>query len=210
MIRIYAMKTDALPRTDWTLEQLSFDVTDAKREALLHGRKETAAASSAGLYLLHLLSLDAGISLSGKVLAYESGGRPYFPDAPIDFSITHTSSLVACALSVGKSSSLGRIGLDAEVLCGRSPRSMERITARFFSDGERARFLASPDESTFLEIWTAKEALCKQSGIGLSGLSQCDSLASPSHLTLYRLPSAILTLASPPGATPPSEIEIVG
>lgn len=206
MIRICALKTDALPRADQLLEQITFDVGESKREALSNAREEAAAASLAGLWLLDQMAAEAGLSLSDRVLSYEAGGRPYFPDPSIDFSITHTKGLVACALSVNASPV--RIGLDAEALGLRTPESMERISARFFCDAERSHFLSSPDERTFLAIWTGKEALCKQSGVGLSGLAHCDSLApAPSRLVLYSLPDALLTLACPQDAEPPIEVE---
>ncbi len=211
MIRICAIKTEDLSSVALSADRLSFDVGAAKRESLSRARDKTAAASLAGLFLLQKMALDVGISLADRTLAYEAGGRPYFPDAPIDFSITHTEGLVACALSVGKSPPPHRVGLDAEALGSRTPQSMERISARFFCDSERALFLSSPDESTFLEIWTGKEALCKQDGIGLSGISRYDALApAPSRLTRYRLPGFVLTLAAPQGAAPPSGVEVVG
>jgi phosphopantetheinyl transferase len=145
------------------------------------------------------MARDAGVDLAGRSLAYEAGGRPYFPDLSIDFSITHTEALVACALSVSSSDApLLRIGLDAEARGVRSPESMARIASRFFSDAEREAFLAAPDESTFLRIWTGKEALCKQDGIGLSGIARFDTLAPENlrRLTVYHTPSAILTLAA--------------
>lgn len=197
MIRICTVKTETHPSAEALLAALSFDVGEEKRRAL--ARSRTAHASAAGLWLLQKMALDVGVDLSGRSLAYEDGGRPYFPGLPLDFSITHTGVFVACAIFLSSADAPPpRIGLDAEALGSRSPESMARIAARFFSDAERASFLASPDEVTFLEIWTGKEALCKQDGIGLSGIAHFDT-ASPENrrrLTVYRTPSAILTLAS--------------
>lgn len=197
MIRICTVKTETLPSTEELLAALSFDVGEDKRRAL--ARSKTAHTSAAGLWLLQKMARGAGIDLAGKVLAYEVGGRPYFPGLPLDFSITHTGAFVACAISLSPADAPPpRLGLDAEALGSRSPESMARIASRFFSDAERASFLASPDEVTFLEIWTGKEALCKQDGIGLSGIARFDT-SSPENrrrLTVYRTPSAILTLAA--------------
>ena len=198
MIRICTIQTETLPPSEQLLGAISFDVGEDRRRAL--SRSKTARESLAGLYLLQKMAADAGVELFGKSLAYEAGGRPYFPGLPLDFSITHTASLVACALSLPSSPDAPpvRIGLDAEALGARSIESMERIASRFFTDAEREVFLASPDESTFLKIWTGKEALCKQDGIGLSGIAQFDTLAPENRprLTLYHTPSAILTLAA--------------
>ncbi len=197
MIRICTLQAETLPSTEAALAALSFDVGEARRQAL--ARSKTARSSLAGLWLLERMARDAGIDLAGRSLAYEAGGRPYFPDLPIDFSITHTEALVACALSLSPSDApLLRIGLDAEARGARTPESMARIASRFFSDAERKAFLSSPDESTFLRIWTGKEALCKQDGIGLSGIARFDTLAPENLrcLTVYHTPSAILTLAA--------------
>ena len=197
MIRICTLQAEDFPDAACALGSLCFDVGDAKRQAL--ARSKTARSSLAGLWLLQKMALDVGIHLAGKALAFEAGGRPYFPDLPMDFSITHTANLVACALSVSSTDAPPpRIGLDAEALGSRSPESMGRIVSRFFSDAERQSFLASPDESVFLEIWTGKEALCKQDGIGLSGIARFDTLAPENRrrLTCYHTPSAILTLAA--------------
>ena len=200
MIRICTLQTDDLPSVENLLGRLSFDVGDDKRASLLRAKPETAAASLAGLWLLCRMAEESGISLSGMTLSQEAGGRPYFPGALPDFSISHTRGIVACALSISDSASPpARIGLDIERLGERSSTSMERIVSRFFSDAERSLFLASPDERTFLEIWTGKEALCKQDGIGLSGISRFDTLAPENQrrLTVYHTPSAIITLAAP-------------
>ena len=199
MIRICTLQTDDLPSIEELLDQLSFDVGDNKRASLLRAKTETASASLAGLWLLRRMTEESGVSLSGMTLAQETGGRPYFPGAPLDFSISHTRGIVACALSISESDvPPARIGLDVERLGERSFASMERIASRFFSDAERSLFLASPNERTFLKIWTGKEALCKQDGIGLSGISQFDTLAPENQrrLTVYQTASAILTLAA--------------
>ena len=197
MIRICTIQTESLPSKEELFAALSFDIGEERRRALM--RSKTAHASLAGLWLLQKMARDAGVELFGKSLAYEEGGRPYFPDLPMDFSITHTEGLVACAISLFSSDAPPpRLGLDAEAFGTRSPESMARIASRFFTDAERQSFLASPDEITFLSIWTGKEALCKQDGIGLSGIARFDTLApenSP-RLTVYHTPSAILTLAA--------------
>lgn len=199
MIRICTLQTNDLPSAKELLGRLSFDVGEVKRASLLRAREESATSSLAGLWLLERMARDAGIDLAGRSLAQESGGRPYFPDAPMDFSISHTRGIVACALSLSESDlPPPRIGLDIERLGERTASSMDRIATRFFSSAEYDRFLTSRDEISFLQIWTGKEALCKQDGIGLSGISRFDTL-SPEfrpRLTVYHTPSAILTLAA--------------
>lgn len=79
-------------------------------------------------------------------------GKPYFPDNPVQFSVSHTKNHVFCAVSEKN------IGIDAE--------EMERTlkTAPLCSPGELAR-VATPKD--LLRLWVLKEAYAKLTGRGI-------------------------------------------
>jgi len=100
------------------------------------------------------------------VLTTSESGRPALVGAPgeFDFSLTHTDTLAAVAVSHG-----GAVGVDAEDV-DRACDDIE-IADRYFhaSEADTLRELAPvPRRHRFLEFWTLKEAYTKACGLGLS------------------------------------------
>ncbi len=77
-------------------------------------------------------------------------GKPYFPSGNIYLSMTHTGNLFAAVFSIYP------VGIDAEPAEIRK----EGVALRFFSEEER--------KYPFSQVWTAKEAVAKLDGRGLS------------------------------------------
>lgn len=94
-------------------------------------------------------------------IAIANAGRPYFPNSPYYFSISHTKKHAFCVLSHCNAA------IDAEEIDRPvSPRLMERV----LSEAERQRCLAASDPRiAFLKLWVLKEAAAKLSGEGLRG-----------------------------------------
>ena len=90
-------------------------------------------------------------------IAVTENGKPYFPDRPWHFSISHTKNFAFCVLSDRN------IGLDAEEK-GRtvSPAMIEKFT----SPEEKKRLGADPRDA-FLRLWVLKEAQAKLTGRGM-------------------------------------------
>lgn len=88
-------------------------------------------------------------------------GKPYFPNSPLHFSITHTRRHVFCALSERP------IGIDAE----EADRDISlKLAEKILSPGEYARFQSAPDpRQALLTFWVLKEADSKRTGHGLRG-----------------------------------------
>ena len=95
-------------------------------------------------------------------------GRPEIvaPEEAADlrFSLTHTGSILLCAVAVGTP-----VGIDVESLatCG----DVEALAERHFARPEVVELARmSPDRRRlrFLELWTLKEAYVKARGLGLS------------------------------------------
>ena len=157
------------------------------------------AESLAWRQLLACAVRDCGLEADLSRLTVSETGRPFCPGAEFDFSPTHTKGLVAVAVCDS-----GRVGLDAEALCGRDAGRLLRVTDRWFTGREQARVRAALDagdgsaEETFLRVWTAKEALVKRNGSGLAGMHAADSCApGDCLLQTQRRDGWILTVAAP-------------
>ncbi len=85
------------------------------------------------------------------------------------FNLSHTAGLVACAVAVDRSLSLG---IDVERLDREfTIDAIDRVAQRIFSDRERQALTASEGAAKrhrFLATWTLKEAYGKARGAGLS------------------------------------------
>ena len=123
-------------------------------------RKETVLLSLAGKYLLRegLLRLGLDPALI-KEIHYNEHKRPII-DHPLDFNISHSGNLVACALSRHT-----KVGLDIERI---KPYRDSHLHA-FFDERERRMILEAKDHyQIFYDLWTRKEAVLKADGRGLT------------------------------------------
>ena len=110
--------------------------------------------------------IDQGVGvfgLNGKVLIhqlqYTAHERPYLSEK-IDFNISHSEGLVACAIS-----DECRVGLDVERV-----RSIQLSGFRWQMTAEEwtAVINAQDSQTAFLQYWTKKEAAIKAHGRGMS------------------------------------------
>lgn len=86
-------------------------------------------------------------------------GKPYFPDSPWHFSISHTSRHAFCVLS------RNNVGLDAEEL---DRKINLKLAEKVLSPWEKVQFDAAENpEKALLTFWVLKEAAAKLSGEGL-------------------------------------------
>ena len=88
-------------------------------------------------------------------------GKPYFPDSPWHFSISHTHKHAFCVLS------RNNVAIDAE----EPDRKVKlRLAEKILSPAEKAQFdKAENQETALLTFWVLKEAAAKLSGEGLRG-----------------------------------------
>lgn len=127
---------------------------------LAHCPLEGRSGHEAGRELLARLYRDAtGEDL--PEIAVTDRGKPYFPDSPWHFSISHTPNHAFCALAAHP------IGIDAE----EQDRKLNlRLAEKILSPTEKAQFDAADDPRTaLLTFWVLKEAAAKLSGEGLRG-----------------------------------------
>lgn len=115
---------------------------------------------------------EAGRKLLAKLYGEKTGkdlppislterGKPYFPDSPLYFSITHTKGHAFCVLSENN------VGMDAEEL----DRDIALgLAEKILSPGEYAQWKEAPDKRrALLTFWVLKEADAKRTGEGLRG-----------------------------------------
>ena len=97
-------------------------------------------------------------------LVFETGehGKPFIPGTALQFNLSHSEELAACAVTSGRS-----VGVDVEFI--RDVPELDAIATRFFTGGERERIGRADDRrQAFFECWTRKEAYIKAVGGGLS------------------------------------------
>ena len=94
-------------------------------------------------------------------IAVTPRGKPYFPDSPWHFSISHTKNHAFCALAPFP------VGMDAEEMDRNiNPKLADKV----LSEREKLRFHGYPDKNdAFLRLWVLKEASVKLTGEGLKG-----------------------------------------
>ncbi|MBR7132596.1 MAG: 4'-phosphopantetheinyl transferase superfamily protein [Clostridia bacterium] len=140
MIDIYFLKTDLLTSK-----------SEQKKLCSLLGYEIVRQAYSA----------FTGKDKASAEFAVLNNGKPLIKGADnFHFSISHSGNAVAVAVSSSP------LGLDIEIL---KPANL-KIADRFFTQAENAYIFDSPTDTNrrFFEIWTKKEAVIKQSGMGLA------------------------------------------
>lgn len=111
------------------------------------------------------LSRYAPVAPERWTFSADSYGKPSIaaPASPLRFSLSHTRSLVACAVVNDRP-----VGVDVEDASRAAPLE---VADRYFTPGERRDIAAAePDQQArrFFEYWTLKEAYVKAHGLGLS------------------------------------------
>ena len=81
------------------------------------------------------------------------GGKPFFADSPLHFSLAHCPGLALCAVTAA-----APVGIDAEPLIEADDGVAETV----FSGRERRWIDGSAER--FTELWTVKEAIFKTAG----------------------------------------------
>ncbi len=111
------------------------------------------------------LARHTGTAPAEVEFTHGSFGRPQLAGAnpPVDFNLTHTDGLIACAISP-----YGRIGLDAESFPARE--AALSLVPTVLTVREQARLGSMPPHAragALAEHWVLKEAYTKALGLGL-------------------------------------------
>jgi 4'-phosphopantetheinyl transferase len=99
-----------------------------------------------------------------RELAFVEGpqGKPALERGELEFNVSHSGDRVAIAIAEGTA-----VGIDIEV---EQPRmtDLAQLARRYFAPDEAAEVEKEEDAALFFTIWTAKEAVIKAVGGGLS------------------------------------------
>jgi 4'-phosphopantetheinyl transferase len=101
-----------------------------------------------------------------------AAGKPRLAghDAPVHFSVSYTTGMIAIALSARS------VGVDVEV--ARDDVDIDGIARRFLAADEQARLARERGEQwrvRFYALWTRKEALAKACGRGFAAMIGCSA-----------------------------------
>ena len=155
---------------------LCYEKVDAHKRARLEKtrqRKDRYRTVVADRLAREMLGEALRLPPDDVVFAYEEGGRPYVPDSPYRFSISHSENVVVVAIHTAD------IGIDVERI---RPVSMQMARRYFCAEENLYLFGHVPQDADFaahatpdvllrfFEIWTAKEDYLKSMGRGLTHL----------------------------------------
>ncbi|WP_345551288.1 4'-phosphopantetheinyl transferase family protein [Microbulbifer aestuariivivens] len=127
-------------------------------------------------YLRRILARQLHLAPESLRLLTHGNGRPYLAGSTLSFNVSHSGDLAICALSqslsVAVDLELHQQGLWPDFNSREQPAfDGDALLRMVFSKAERQLLLAASDRERrrlFFEFWTAKEALMKLTGRGLS------------------------------------------
>ena len=146
---------------DFDLESSLREISEQRREQALRFKHEQGRRLCVLAYLLLKQGLreEYGI-MDNPVFEYNEHGKPFIVGHPeIFFNLSHCKEAVACAISDQP------VGIDVE-----SVRSYKERLARYTMNDEEVRDIETSDQpdTTFIRLWTMKEATMKLVGTGIS------------------------------------------
>lgn len=179
-MKYYIYNTDNLTNEEY---EKRFSLMEEEKQERVKGYKDATRrkCSVAGEMLVKdYIGKALNIAPEGLKILADENGKPYIPDCPVHFNISHCENMLAVAFSDEE------IGIDIERI---RPISLN-ILKRFFSREEQEYVLGhKPTQDDFqrcenedilerfYRIFTLKEAICKKSGVGIKGLKEADALA---------------------------------
>ena len=132
----------------------------------------------------HLLGWELASSIlkekfgieSPKILFHENG-KPYVENKGVQFNISHSHGMVACAVSDAP------IGIDIEKIEAKEISIIIGIAKHWFCENEQNYIFDREFSSeSFLYVWTRKEELAKLSGLPFATVSVRDTFTCEEHI----------------------------
>ena len=119
---------------------------------------------------------------------YNEFGKPSLPNLPIHFSLSHCNDAVACAVSYHN------IGIDVESIVPYNPDVARRVCS---ADELKMLEQSLNKDVEFIKLWTAKEAISKYEGMGLSlPFAEIDVSKYAVHINMFKSKRLVLSIAS--------------
>lgn len=137
------------------------EAAEEKQQRLLQMRHEADRRRSlcADHLARQMLSEITGIARSALKLLRDDRGKPYLEGNALHFNLSHAGDFAVCAVDTSP------VGIDIEV-----PRVIRPALCRKVCDPAEMAFVHPKGEFSsdrFLQLWTAKEAYLKKSGLGI-------------------------------------------
>lgn len=157
-----------------------------RRQEISRRQEADRRRTAAGEHLARqAVAACRGMPESEVVFQRTKKGKPYVDGGPF-FSISHSADWVLCAVDKAP------IGADVQIFRPVDARLVRRICVpeelAFVEGGtplpERLTEAAALER--FFSLWTAKEAWCKYTGAGLSGLADINTLACHDGFSFVR------------------------
>jgi len=175
------------------------DAEIARADRFLRSCDRLAFVAAHALKRLALAEVLSGQSARTLQFSANYFGKPFLTGGDeIQFNLSHTTGLVALAVSLR-----APVGIDVEML-GSTVLHREAMLSVLNATERAALSYAVDWEHDFLALWTAKEAVIKAEGKGLSlplskiEIHQDHALGPSRHWTLWRsrpTPRHVLALA---------------
>ena len=162
------VKMGYVPRTGWGAPDSPdfaslLDAAEIERAGRYRFESDRRRFASAHGQVRLILGALLGIEPAALVFEQNPYGKPFVPDCPVRFNLSHSSGMGLLAVTLGQ-----EVGVDIEVI--RAQTDYALIAGRFFSREEQQALQSLPDElrlSGFFNAWTRKEAYIKARGLGL-------------------------------------------
>lgn len=166
MIKIFLFEHDKLntfPEAD-IKNAFGFGKAETERLSSIKNEKRFLESACALAALGQLL--DKCYDGARDNILRSDSGKPYFENAPLSLSLSHSGNVSVAAVCDDKECD---IGIDIEIISPR--KNLLELAKRFFSPEEMSEFTDNnSSERSFFNIWTKKEAYAKMTGEGLSSV----------------------------------------
>ena len=155
MLSVCYANIDSVPDSP---EGLSLSAYRLEKLASCRFARHRRQGIGAELLLIRAIrSVSSDLQLPLAIVAGPDG-KPYLPGSALHFSLSHSGSFAACAISDHP------VGLDLEL----RGRMSEPLLRRSFSPEEQAIVRAAEDpDLLFTRLWTGKESYVKATGQGI-------------------------------------------
>lgn len=130
-----------------------------ERERAIRMKHEGARATfvTARRELRRLIGAELGVEPEALSIRIREDGKPEV-EGPLEVNLSHSGGMILLGWTT-----VGPLGVDVE---WKDPgRERAALARRFFSEAEQARLVRRPED--FEQIWTAKEAVLKATGLGI-------------------------------------------
>jgi 4'-phosphopantetheinyl transferase len=133
--------------------------SDLKAEILRLNKREDRNRKLLGRILLIEAFKFLEIDCQLNEILYSLQGRPYF-NSSFDFNISHSGSIVVCAIS-----KIHKVGIDVEEI---QTTNLNDFKNHFSKIDWEFIINSHQPQKTFYDLWTKREAFLKAIGIGLA------------------------------------------